>query len=29
MIHPKAKLIRDKELANGADHCNHVWVLED
>lgn len=29
MIHPKAKLIRDKELANGADHCNHVWVLEE
>jgi hypothetical protein len=29
MIHPKAKLVRDKELANGADHCNHVWTLED
>ena len=29
MIHPKAKLVRDKELANGADYCNHVWVLGD
>ncbi|MBW1673788.1 MAG: L-2-amino-thiazoline-4-carboxylic acid hydrolase [Deltaproteobacteria bacterium] len=29
MIHPHVKLIRDKELANGADYCNHVWVLEE
>ena len=29
VIHPKVKLIRDKELANGADHCNHAWVLEE
>ena len=29
MIHPKAKLTRDKELANGADHCNHIWIIED
>ena len=29
MIHPKAKLIRDKELANGADYCNHIWFLEE
>ena len=29
MIHPKVKMIRDKELARGADHCNHVWVMED
>jgi len=28
-IHPKARLIRDKEIANGADYCNHVWLLEE
>lgn len=28
-IHPKARLIRDKEIANGADYCNHVWILEE
>jgi predicted ArsR family transcriptional regulator len=28
-IHPKVKLVRDKEIANGATYCNHTWVLED
>jgi len=28
-IHPKVKLVRDKELAYGADRCNHCWVLEE
>ena len=28
-IHPKVKLVRDKEIAYGADYCNHCWVMED
>lgn len=28
-IHPKVKLVRDKELAFGADRCNHCWVMEE
>ena len=28
-IHPKVKLVRDKELAYGADCCNHCWVMEE
>jgi predicted ArsR family transcriptional regulator len=28
-IHPKVKLVRDKEIAHGADYCNHCWVMED
>ena len=27
-IHPKVRLIRDKEIAYGADCCNHCWVME-
>ncbi|MBI4297233.1 MAG: L-2-amino-thiazoline-4-carboxylic acid hydrolase [Chloroflexi bacterium] len=28
-IHPKIALIRDKEIAYGAEYCNHSWVLEE
>lgn len=28
LIHPKLKLIRDKELAYGAEICNHSWIME-
>jgi hypothetical protein len=28
-IHPKVKLVRDKELAYGASVCNHCWVMEE
>jgi len=28
-IHPKVKLVRDKEIAYGADCCNHCWVMEE
>jgi len=28
LIHPKIKMVRDKELAYGADLCNHCWVME-
>ena len=28
-IHPKVKLIRDKEIAYGAAICNHCYVMED
>ena len=28
-IHPKVKLVRDKEIAYGADYCNHCWVMEN
>ncbi len=29
VIHPKVKLVRDKELAYGAAICNHSWIMED
>ncbi len=29
VIHPKVKLVRDKELAYGAAICNHSWVMEE
>ncbi len=29
VIHPKVKLVRDKELAYGAAICNHCWIMED
>jgi len=29
LIHPKIKMVRDKELAYGAEICNHCWVLEE
>lgn len=28
LINPKLKLVRDKELAYGANVCNHCWVIE-
>ena len=28
-IHPKVKLVRDREIAYGADYCNHSWVMEE
>jgi len=28
LINPKLKMIRDKELAYGADLCNHCWIME-
>ncbi|MFC1929743.1 L-2-amino-thiazoline-4-carboxylic acid hydrolase [Chloroflexota bacterium] len=28
-IHPKVKLLRNKEIAYGADCCNHCWIMED
>lgn len=28
-IHPKVKLVRDKEIAYGAAYCNHCWVMEE
>jgi hypothetical protein len=28
LINPKIKLVRDKELAYGADLCNHCWIME-
>ena len=27
-IHPKVRLVRDKEIAYGADYCNHCWIME-
>ena len=27
-MHPKLKLVRDKELAHGATICNHSWIME-
>ena len=29
LMYPKIKLVRDKELAYGADRCNHCWVMEE
>jgi len=29
LIHPKIKMVRDKELAYGADLCNHCWIMEE
>jgi predicted ArsR family transcriptional regulator len=29
VISPKVKLVRDKEIANGATYCNHTWILEE
>ena len=29
LIHPRIKLVRDKELAYGADRCNHCWIMEE
>ncbi len=29
LINPKLKLVRDKELAYGADICNHCWIMEE
>ena len=29
LINPKLKMIRDKELAYGADLCNHSWIMEE
>ena len=29
LLHPKIKMVRDKELAYGADLCNHCWVMEE
>jgi len=28
-FNPKIKLIRDKTMMQGCDHCNHRWILED
>ena len=28
-VHPKVKLVRDKEIAYSADCCNHSWVMDD
>jgi hypothetical protein len=27
-IHPKVKLVRDKEIAYGAEICNHCYIME-
>jgi len=29
LLHPKLKMVRDKELAYGAKICNHCWVIEE
>ena len=29
LINPKLKMVRDKELAYGANLCNHCWVIEE
>ena len=29
LLHPKMKMVRDKELAYGAEICNHCWVMEE
>jgi len=29
LMNPKLKLVRDKELAYGADLCNHCWIMEE
>ena len=28
LMYPQIKLVRDKELAYGADCCNHCWIME-
>ena len=28
-FNPRMKVVRTKELARGADHCNHTWLYED
>lgn len=27
-FNPSIKMVRDKVLAEGADHCNHTWVMD-
>lgn len=29
VMYPKIKLARDKEIAYGADRCNHCWIMEE
>ena len=28
-IHPKVRLVRDKEIAYNAEYCNHCWIMEE
>ena len=28
-MYPQIQLVRDKELAHGADRCNHCWIMDE
>ncbi len=28
LMHPRLKMVRDKEIAHGAEICNHSWIME-